>query len=363
MSAARPARIGIVGTAWRAEFFARIARALPGRFEIVGVAARTPASAERAALAWGTTPFASAVELVRRAQPEVTVVAVPWEANPTVIVELAEAGAVVLAETPPAPDLAGLRALWQRVGALDRVQIAEQYGALPTHAARLGAVRRGLIGTVSSVQVSSTHGYHAVSLMRGFLGHTDTNPTAVRAQSFVGPLVDPLSREGWSDDLAPKQAATILATVDFGSGHGLYDFTDNQWHNQLRRRRILIRGSHGEIQDDTVVRLAGPREIVTTQFRRQQLGYELNLDGYDTEHISLGGEIVYRNDFVGGRLMDEEIAMAAMLRDTVAWRNDEAPPPYPLARACQDHVIALAIDEALASGTEVVTQESPWPAA
>ena len=55
----------------------------------------------------------------------------------------------------------------------------------------------------------------------------------------------------------------MLAAIDFGDGlSGLYDFTDNQWHNQLRLRRIVIRGSHGEISDDDIVRLAGPRTIV-----------------------------------------------------------------------------------------------------
>ena len=37
----RPLTIGIVGGAWRAEFFFRIAQALPDRFRIVGCVART----------------------------------------------------------------------------------------------------------------------------------------------------------------------------------------------------------------------------------------------------------------------------------------------------------------------------------
>jgi hypothetical protein len=148
--------------------------------------------------------------------------------------------------------------------------------------------------------------------------------------------------------------------LDFGGSSGLYDFTDNQWHNQLRLRRILIRGSHGEIADDTVVRLAGERTILKSEILRSQLGYDLNLDGYDTEHISFNGDVLYRNPFLGLRLMDEEIAIASMMTATAAWARGEGPGPYPLADGCQDHLIGLAIEAAAQTGTSVTTAVEPW---
>lgn len=356
------AKIGIIGTGWRADLYARIVNAIP-EFELAGATARTTESAERAAERWGTAAYASPAELIAGAAPDVVVVSVPRAASPEVLETLANAGTHILAETPPAEHLADLHRLWDAVGQKDLIQVAEQYLLLPGHAARLTATQRGLIGTPTSVQVSSTHDYHAVSMMRGFLGHSSAEPVAVRTQRFEGPLVDPLSRAGWTDDPEPHPAGTLLATLDFGAGHGFYDFTDNQWHNQLRHRRITIRGSHGEIANDDLVRLAGPRQIVRSQFVRSQLGYDLNLDGYDTEHISLNGEIVWENPFLGARFMDEEIAMGAILRDTVAWARGEGAAPYPLARACQDHAIALAIHESLATGGSVITGPQPWPAA
>jgi hypothetical protein len=210
------------------------------------------------------------------------------------------------------------------------------------------------------VQVSSTHMYHAVSMIRGLLG-AGFGPVEVRASRFAAPLVDPLTRTGWTGDDTPKEAATTIATLDFGEGKsGLYDFTDNQWHNQLRLRRIVIRGSKGEISDDSVVRLAGPRTILRSSLVRSQLGYDLNLDGYDTEHIVHDGEVVYRNPFLGQRLMDEEIAIATLLIATGAWARGNGPAPYPLAEACQDHAIALAVEESAAAGAPVVTAVEAW---
>src|SRR3954471_11877746 len=220
----------VVGSGWRAEMFWRVADALP-EVECLGAVVRTPRDLP--------VPVFTSLDDVH---PDFVVTAVPWDANPAVIADAAGRGLPVLAETPPAPDADGLRALWAAHGDGGLVQIAEQYLLVPAHAARLEAVRQGLIGEPTQVQVSSTHMYHAVSLMRGFLG-VGRGPVTVRATRTTAPLVDPLTRDGWTDDPEPKPATTTIATLDFGAGHsGLYDFTDNQWHNQLRLRRLLVRG-------------------------------------------------------------------------------------------------------------------------
>lgn len=355
-----PVRLAIVGSGWRAEFFARLARLLPEQFTLVGFVVRQSPTAQAVAVQWGIPALLSCEELVHTLRPDLVITAVPWSANETVVTTLVAAGSRVLSETPPAPDLAGLRRLWTAVGASQRVQVAEQYLLMPGHAARREIIARGVIGKASSVQVSSTHGYHAVSMMRGLLG-VGFDSVTVQARRFDADLVDPLSRAGWTDDAAPKPAGNVLATLDFGIGlSGLYDFTDNQWHNQLRLRRIVVRGSLGELADDSVVHLAAPRSIVKSQLTRAQLGHDLNLEGHDTEHLLFEGQVVWRNPFLGLRLMDEEIAIAAMMVAAAKWSRDQGPPPYPLAQACQDHAIALAIDEAVVSGALVKTAREAW---
>jgi predicted dehydrogenase len=355
-----PVRLGVVGSGWRAEFFARLAALVPDRLTLVGAAVRRPESAERVARDWKVPGYLTPAELIAAQRPELVVSSVPWPVNPEVIGTLVAAGVPVLAETPPAPDAEGLRALWERVGASGLVQVAEQYLLLPGHAARRELVRRGLIGTPTSVQVSSTHGYHAVSMIRGLTG-AGFGPVRVTATRHTAPLLDPLTRDGWTGAREPSPATTTLAALDFGDGRsGLYDFTDNQWHNRLRARRIVVRGSLGEIVDDQVVRWGGPRTVLRGEIRRSQLGHDLNLDGFDTEHLSFDGEVLWRNPFLGLRLMDEEIAIARILLDCAAWSRGQGPAPYPLAEACQDHLVSLAIDEAAQSGQPAVTAEEAW---
>jgi len=256
--------------------------------------------------------------------------------------------------------VAGLHRLWDQVGASRLVQVAEQYLMLPSHAARAAVVASGAIGTPTQVQVSSTHQYHAVSMMRGLLG-VGRGPVTVRAVKLTAPLLNPLAKPGWTDDEELHPATTTIATVDFGDGRsGLYDFTDNQWHNQLRFRRLLVRGTTGELRDDEVVRMVAPRTIARTPLVRRQLGYDLDLDGFDTEHVTFGDEVVYRNPYLGRRWMDEEIAIGTLLDATASWVRDEGPEPYPLADGAQDHLIALAIEESAAKDQPVSTSVEAW---
>ena len=275
---------------------------------------------------------------------------------------LVDDGIPVLAETPPAADLDGLRRLWSRVGDRHLVQVAEQYPRMPLHAARLALVRAGLIGEVTSVQVSSTHLYHAIAMIRGFLGVAG-GPVTVHAQAFTAPLANPLSPAGWSGSAAPEPLTTTLATLDFGDSRmGLYDFTDNQWWNPLRARRIVIRGSLGEIVDDSLTRLVDPDTPVESRLLRRQAGIDLNLEGVDLQHISLDGRVLYRNRYRGARFSEDDLAVVDLLAAMGAWTREEGPEPYPLADGCTDHQIGLAIGESAASGASVTTTTEPWSA-
>ncbi|WP_211304282.1 Gfo/Idh/MocA family protein [Umezawaea tangerina] len=342
----------IVGSGWRAEYFWRLAAALDG-VTCVGVVSRRPRDLP-------VPVYPSLDECLAGARPDFVVTAVPWSVTPGLVVDLVGRGVPVLAETPPAPDLAGLRELWAKVGGSGLVQVAEQYTRMPAHAARIALVRSGAVGDPTRVDVSSTHQYHAVSLIRTLLG-VGRGPARVRAVRTTAPLADPIQRDGWADPVEVKRATTTIATIEFdGGGFGVYDFTDNQWHNQLLTRRLLVRGTSGELRDHEVVRLAGERTIVRSEVVRRQTGYDLDLDGFDTDHITFGDEVLYRNPYQGQRWNDEEIAIATLLEDTAAWVADSGPEPYPLADGVHDHRVALAIGDAADSDAPVDVGDEPW---
>ncbi len=106
---------GIIGAGWRAEFYTRIARALPDRFSISGVVVRDPQKRAAFGDRWGCPVFADAEALLAETSPAFVVTSLSWDSNPEIVVELVRAGMPVLSETPPAPDLEQLSALYRQV--------------------------------------------------------------------------------------------------------------------------------------------------------------------------------------------------------------------------------------------------------
>ncbi len=353
---------GVIGSGWRAPYFLRPARVLPERFQVSGVVTRTAERGAQVEAEWGVPTVRTVADLLARERPDFVVVSVPWQASPQLIREVVAQDVAVVAETPPAPDLAGLRSLWHDVGSSGLVQVAEQYLLMPELAAVRSVVESGAIGQPTSVQVSSTQLYHAVSIIRGLLG-IGYEPARVDARQFTAPLANPSTRQGWTGGLSPQNLATTIATIDFGGVMGLYDYTDNQWRNPLRRNRLVVRGSAGEIVDGRVTRMLDERTAVESTVVRRQAGTDLNLEGFEVEHLAYEGRVVYRNPYPRARLADDDVAVTALLDRAGAWCRNSGPAPYPLAQACQDHLIGLAIGESVATGTTVVTGREPWAVA
>ena len=287
--------------------------------------------------------------------------AVPWPEMPTAIASLVARGFHVLAETPPAPDLDGLRALWSEVGDTGLVQVAEQYTLMPAHAASLAArARRRHRRRRRPSRSRSTHLYHAVSLIRHLLG-VGFEEATVSAREFTAPLVDPLTPAGWTDDPTPKPATTTLATLDFGGRSGLYDFTDNQWWNPLRSRRIVIRGSLGEIVDDRVD--PDGRSDALRSSRRSYVAAAASTSTSRATTSSTSALTVASSIGIPLRAIGSPRTTSPSLRSSrqrARWARDEGPPPYPLAEGLQDHRISLAIGESASTGQDVVATRQAW---
>ncbi|MFC3744734.1 hypothetical protein [Paractinoplanes deccanensis] len=101
------------------------------------------------------------------------------------------------------------------------------------------------------------------------------------------------------------------------------------------------------------------RTIAHSTLIRRQTGHDLDLNGFDTETITCGGEVLYRNPYPGLRLNDDETATATLLDAMAAWVRGEGPPPYPLAEGAHDQRLALAIEEAADTGREVTAPGHP----
>ena len=355
-----PARIrfGIVGPGWRTEFFLRIAQLLPDRFEVVAVLTRNPQRGAALTQQWDVPTVATLPELLAYDAMQFVVVSVSQASAPAVIRAVVEHGWPVLTETPPAPSLAELAALHALVAQGARIQVAEQYQFQPMHAARIALARSGRLGFVNHVQLSVAHGYHGISLIRRLLGIGFEN-ASVQAQRLEAQIV---AGRGRTDPPPPETlvaSTQTIALLRFGERSALYDFAGEQYFSWIRRPRVLVRGTHGEIEQHSLRYLQDARTPIYQTLKRVDAGLEGNLEGFHHQGIMVGDEWIYRNPVVPGRLADDEIAVAACLlgMDRYVRTGEEF---YGLADAAQDQYLSLLMEQALREKRIVESEMQIW---
>ena len=230
-------------------------------------------------------------------------------------------GVPAVTGAPPASTAAELQGL-ASLASSGLIQVAEHHPLIPGHAARLLGVSHDMIGEVFQVQISATGPCHAMALMRAYLG-LGVVPAVVRGHRFS------------NED--------ILASVDFGDGRsGIYDFTNNHTRVVLQAGRLLVRGSHGEISGDQVVRL-GEHNLITTTYMQRHLDPQT----HSTLQITLGDHVLWTNPTPEMGWNDDEVAIAEFLTRTSSWVRGEGAAPYPLREAMDDARLSLAITEAI----------------
>lgn len=353
-----PTTFAVIGaTGWRSRFFLRVARELPERFRATGLHVRDSERGEQLTREWGVPAYTDLDSLLRE-RPDFVLISVPWPVSPVMHKEMAERGLPVLAETPPAPDVAGLGELYELVKRGARFQVAEQLQWRPLHAARITLANSGRLGRVTHAQVAAAHGYHGISLMRRYLqaGFRDVTITGRR---FEAPIVQGGSRSGPPAEEKEITATQILAQFDFGDQLGIFDFTGAQYHGMIRESRTLVRGDRGEINNREVRYLLDYRTPAIAELTRHDVGHEDDLRGYYHDGISLGAEWIYRNPFVPGRLSDDEIACATCMQKMAEYVQG-GPEFYGLAEGAQDHYLSMMMNRAVETGQPVRTEPQAW---
>jgi len=350
-------RFGIVGCGWRAEFYLRVAGALPQRFRVVGVVDAEPAAAARAAKTFGVKAFESLDEMLE-AEPAFVAAVVPRTAMPKVLTALAHRGVPALCETPPAADITTMVRLCELADKGARIQVAEQYAFQPLLAAQLAVARSGKVGDVVQAQVSVAHEYHGISLIRKFLG-VGFEEATIQAFTIPSPVVEGPGRDGAPKTEQVHDWGQTIACLDFGGRAGIYDFTYDQYFGWIRHPRVLLRGARGQVQDARVHYLKNFRTPIQMDLVRQDAGLEGNLEGYHHKGILAGEKWIYKNPFAPARLSDDEIAVATVLdkMGRYARGGDEF---YPLAEGAQDQYLSLMIAKAVRTGRKVVAKKMPW---
>ncbi|SDN24708.1 Oxidoreductase family, NAD-binding Rossmann fold [Paenibacillus sp. yr247] len=356
----KPVKFSLIGGAgFRAQYYLRIAQALPERFQISGMVVRNESKGRDMEAKWGTATYRTLEQLLAIENPDFIVVSVSASESLDYLLKLNELGIPALLETPPAPDLRGLELLHDQLtlnGA--RVQVAEQYHFHPAQEARLALIQSGQLGKITETTVSISHLYHGVSLIRKMLGVT-FEEVKIRAMRFESYWVQGPTRSGppTADKRIPLQRD--LAWLDFGDRLGIYDFTKDQHRSWVRSNHLSVRGERGEIFDNRVLIQQDSCAELQLELKRMNKGELENAEGYFLKGIICGERWVYENPFAPARLYDDEIAIASCLQKMADYTFG-GPSFYSLEEASQDQYLGMMIEKAIQTGETITAMPQCW---
>lgn len=348
-------RYAIVGTGWRAMFFVRAAKNLPELFEVTGILTRSKERAEQFEREHGVPAFTDMDEMLRT-KPEFVVSCVTKAAIEKTTLALVERGMNVLSETPIATDEEGLVRVYEAVRRSGvTLQLAEQYFFYPNHAARAALVKEGLLGEVSNCWLSLIHDYHALSMMRVYLGADDRQAT-IRAVSDRRDIVVTGDRSGVRTDGTIGYEERVFAHIAYGDGKlGLYDFSGTQYHSEIRSNHLRIIGDRGEIFDDEVRWVPQDNRPM-----KAKLEYRRDVKTGTIRAIDFDGERIYENPFRCDVAMSEDdIAVCCVLRG-MGEAVREGKLFYPLEECFRDGYYSYLLHEATRTGETMRAKAMPW---
>lgn len=349
-----PLSFVIIGSGWRAMFYARIAHRYPELFQLKYMLCRRKEKAEDLKKNQ-QIPTTLSIKECEGSNPDFVVVAVNKASGFEVTKEWALKGFAVLCETPAGMTEDQLRELWELRKQGTRIQVAEQYCRYPIMAAGLRKIKEEMREAPYAVTLSVAHDYHGAGLIRHML-HIGTEPVKIIGKSYRFPVTETASRYGAVTDGSVKERERVRFTLEFRSGKtAFYDFSGVQYHSYIRTRYLNVQGKDWE-WNDTMFRYlneAGePKE-------------EKLLPYLDKAYRELETEQLQREsrDWNPVLVLDEaqdEYAIASMLLDMKAYLNT-GKEVYPLAEALEDAYLWLLMQEALKNPNQILeSKQMPW---
>jgi predicted dehydrogenase len=226
-----------------------------------------------------------------------------------------------------------------------KIEVAEHYYRQPHEAIKRLLIQEGTFGEIHFAYCRFIgHGYHAVSLLRSYIGF-DIPP--VRVSGFQNDF--PIQPHTWPTGSA--EPATIErwqhGVVEFKGGQrGIYDFTSLSYGSPLRWNRTKasteIYGEKGMCIGLEPIFLNGseaPQPIVIKRRTTEVNGVEV-LDAYIAETQP---QIVWENPFRQYPLTDQQIGVASCLMSIARAIREGEEPEYGLFNARTDREIDRAL--------------------
>ena len=291
----------IIGGGWRVEFYLRIAKAIPEKFHISAICVRNSERRQYIAEKFNVKVFSSLEESLQ--EPfDFIVNCINKEDISDLSVELADRGYYVLSETPVIKKP-------KRGHCYEKIQVAEQFHLKWTYQALKKIINSGVIGTVNHIQLSVAHNYHAMSLFR-FLLEDYKKPNLIGNYFLDDNMVRTHGRIGEFEEKTEELTHQQIRMYQFKNATAIYNYNIEQYFSPIRKDRILIRGTRGEIENTQVRYLNSDNKAVCSDIKTVMSGL---LDGFYIDKITFEDKTLCEFPFKEARFSEEEIAIAQCL--------------------------------------------------
>ena len=291
----------IIGGGWRAEFYLRIANAIPEKFHVSAICVRNSERRQYITEKFHVKVLSSIEECLQESF-DFIVNCINTEDISDLSVELADRGYYVLSETPVIKKP-------ESGHCYEKIQIAEQFHLKGTYQTLKKIIDLGVIGTVNHIQLSVAHDYHAMSLLRflledyeapNLIGSRILNDKMLRTHGRIGEFVEK------TEEITQQQ----IKIYQFKNATAIYDYNMEQYFSPIRKERILVRGTKGEIENDQIRYLNSDNKAVCSDIKTVMSGL---LDGFYIDKITFEDKTLFEFPFKEARLSEEEIAIAQCL--------------------------------------------------
>lgn len=324
-------RFAVIGSGWRSLFYVRIAKALPDMFELTALLCRGQEKADRIQKEYGIHTTTSEDEIIA-SKPDFVVSAVNKSSMSDVVRYWAAKGIPVLSETPAGLDIDTLKAIRQDVENGARIQVAEQYFLYPSIKAIIDECKSGTIGEPVSLTISAMHDYHAASVIRRMLG-TGLEDVAITGKTFSMKVTDTRTRYEVLTEGRVVEKEEKHLIMEYADGKtAFYDFMSDQYRSPIRNRYINLRGTRGEIINDTVYYL-------------------------DKDNLAACKKLDITNPYGYAGLSEDEAAITGILLGMKEY-VDTGKEVYPMDEALYDAYIGILMCEAGKTGYKQVKGSS-----
>ncbi len=242
-------RFAIIGTGYRSEFYARAAK-LSKDLTVLGWLCRNEEKKIKLNEKYGIYTFIDPNELYTM-NLDFVVVCVDKAHMNEVSIEYAKKGFNVLMETPCGTNTQEINQFEEAITNYP-IQVAEQYTHTPYIKALIKAVNSNIIGNITTLTLSYAHMYHAISIARSLL-KTNSEIKNIYGSSYDTLVTRTVDRYSTFTDGTLINTKLDNLVIEYTDNKILfYNFTSESYRSPIRNRYINIRGTRGEIINDTI---------------------------------------------------------------------------------------------------------------